>query len=51
MLAPAYYGTWHVQRGDMLRAEGNLEKIKMLCGGTACTAYKELADAIASRAR
>ena len=47
----AYYGIWRVQRGDVIRAQADLEKIKALCGGTTCTAYKELADAIASRAR
>jgi hypothetical protein len=42
---------WHVQRGDLVRAEGNLERIKVLCGGTGCTAYKELANAITSQPR
>jgi tetratricopeptide (TPR) repeat protein len=49
--ALAYYGIWRVQHGDMIRAQGDLEKIKAICGGTTCTAYKELADAIASRGR
>ena len=44
--ALAYYGIWRVQQGDMTRAQGDLEKIKALCGGTTCMAYKELADAI-----
>jgi len=49
--ALANYGLLRVQQGDVANARADLEKIKTLCGGTGCREYKELADAIAAKAR
>jgi hypothetical protein len=45
------YGLLRVQQGDVPNARADLEKIKTLCGGTGCREYRELADAIAAKAR
>jgi len=37
-----YYGMWHVEQGNMLKAEDFLEKIRLICGGTACSEYQDL---------
>jgi TolA-binding protein len=47
--ALAYTGIWRVAQGDVPSAERDLEKVATLCGGTGCVAYRELAEAIASR--
>jgi hypothetical protein len=47
--ALAYYGIWRVAQGDVPSAERDLEKVAALCGGTGCIAYRELAEAIASK--
>ena len=49
--ALAYTGIWRVAQGDVPSAERDLEKVAALCGGTGCIAYRELAEAIASRPR
>jgi tetratricopeptide (TPR) repeat protein len=41
-----YYGMWHLEQGNRLKAEDHLQKIVLLCGGTACKEYKDLKDAL-----
>jgi tetratricopeptide (TPR) repeat protein len=41
-----YYGMWHVEQGNRLKAQDFLEKIRSICGGTACQEYKDLQAAI-----
>jgi tetratricopeptide (TPR) repeat protein len=36
-----YYGMWHVEQGNMLKAADHLEKINLLCG-TSCKEYVDL---------
>jgi len=42
----AYYGMWHLEQGNRLKAEDYLEKIGSICGGTSCRAYKMLKAAL-----
>jgi tetratricopeptide (TPR) repeat protein len=42
----AYYGMWHLEQGNRLKAEDYLEKIGAICGGTDCRAYKMLKAAL-----
>jgi tetratricopeptide (TPR) repeat protein len=42
----AYYGMWHLEQGNRLKAEEELEKIANICGGTGCREYKLLKAAI-----
>jgi len=42
----AYYGMWHLEQGNRLKAEEELEKIGNICGGTSCREYKMLKAAI-----
>ena len=42
----AYYGMWHLEQGNRLKAEDYLEKIGNICGGTACREYKMLKAAL-----
>ncbi len=37
-----YYGMWHVEQGNMLKAADFLEKIEALCGNKACKEYQDL---------
>jgi tetratricopeptide (TPR) repeat protein len=37
-----YYGMWHVEQGNMLKAADFLEEIKLICGGTGCKEYQDL---------
>ena len=41
-----YYGMWHVEQGNMLKAADFLEKIRLICGGTACQEYQDLKGAM-----
>lgn len=38
----SYYGMWHAEQGNRLKAEDFLHKIKLLCGNTSCKEYTEL---------
>ena len=40
-----YYGMWHLEMGDRAKAEENLERIRLICGG-ACEDYTSLRDAL-----
>ncbi|MGZ8397088.1 MAG: tetratricopeptide repeat protein [Rhodoplanes sp.] len=37
-----YYGMWHVEQGNMLKAADFLEKIEAICGNKACKEYQDL---------
>jgi tetratricopeptide (TPR) repeat protein len=41
----SYYGMWHAEQGNVLKAKDDLEKVRLICG-TECKAYKMLKDAI-----
>ena len=41
-----YYGMWHVEQGNMLKAQDFLERIRLICGGTACKEYQDLKGGI-----
>jgi len=38
----SYYGMWQMEQGNRLKAEDDLQKVKLLCGSTDCTEYKQL---------
>lgn len=44
-----YYGMWHLEQGNRLKAEEHLEKIRYICGGNGCEDYKALNDALQGR--
>ena len=37
----SYYGMWHAEQGNMLKAQDYLEKVRLICG-TDCREYVEL---------
>jgi tetratricopeptide (TPR) repeat protein len=37
----SYYGMWHAEQGNMLKAQDHLEKVRLICG-TGCREYVEL---------
>jgi tetratricopeptide (TPR) repeat protein len=41
----SYYGMWQVEQGNVLKAQDDLEKVRLICG-TDCKAYKMLKDVI-----
>jgi tetratricopeptide (TPR) repeat protein len=41
----SYYGMWHAEQGNLLKAKDELEKVRMVCG-TECEPYKQLKAAI-----
>lgn len=42
----SYYGMWHAEQGNVLKAEDFLQKIAMICGGNDCEPYKNLKGVI-----
>jgi tetratricopeptide (TPR) repeat protein len=40
-----YYGMWHLENGNALKAQDHLEKIRLICG-TTCEDYRLLREAI-----
>ena len=40
-----YYGMWHLEQGNRLKAQDHLEKIEVICG-TGCEDYRLLREAI-----
>ena len=42
-----YYGLWHLEQGNRLKAEDHLEKIRMICG-TGCDDFVTLKAALES---
>jgi Flp pilus assembly protein TadD len=51
VLSMAYYGMLRAEQGDVSSAQGYLDKIKAVCGGTGCYEYAALQAVIASRRR
>ncbi len=41
-----YYGLWHLEQGNRLKAEEFLQKVNALCGSTTCQEYIDLKTAI-----
>jgi len=41
-----YYGLWHLEQGNKLKAHDFLEKVHALCGNTTCQEYVDLKAAI-----
>jgi tetratricopeptide (TPR) repeat protein len=41
-----YYGLWHLEQGNKLKAQDFLEKIGLLCGNLTCQEYLDLKAAI-----
>ena len=37
-----YYGMWHVEQGNMLKAADFLQKIEAICGNKLCKEYQDL---------
>jgi hypothetical protein len=35
----SYYGMWHAEQGNVLKAKEDLEKVRVICG-TDCEAYR-----------
>jgi tetratricopeptide (TPR) repeat protein len=42
----SYYGMWHAEQGNLLKAKEHLAKVESLCGNTKCRAYTELKGVI-----
>jgi tetratricopeptide (TPR) repeat protein len=38
----SYYGMWHAEQGNRLKAEDFLQKVKLICGNTDCKEFTEL---------
>ena len=41
-----YYGMWHLEQGNFLKAQDHLEKIRLICGNTECNDFKALKSAL-----
>jgi tetratricopeptide (TPR) repeat protein len=41
----SYYGMWQAEQGNVLKAQDDLEKVRLICG-TDCRAYQMLKDTI-----
>jgi tetratricopeptide (TPR) repeat protein len=41
-----YYGMWHVEQGNMLKAEDHLARIRTICGGESCKEFTDLKGAM-----
>lgn len=41
-----YYGMWHVEQGNLLKAQDFLEKIRLICGNATCQEYRDLEGAM-----
>jgi tetratricopeptide (TPR) repeat protein len=46
----SYYGMWHMEQGNRLMAEDYLARVKLICGNTDCTEYRQLKDVIDGKA-
>ena len=42
----SYYGMWHAEQGNLLMAKDYLEKVRVICGNTACEEYQKLKGVI-----
>lgn len=41
-----YYGMWHLEQGNLLKARDHLDRIRLICGGTGCKEWVDLNGAI-----
>jgi tetratricopeptide (TPR) repeat protein len=46
----SYYGMWHAEQGNRLKAQDYLVKVNALCGDTSCQEYTELKAVIDGKA-
>jgi len=46
----SYYGMWHMEQGNRLKALDNLQKVQLICGNTNCEEYRQLKDVIDGKA-
>jgi tetratricopeptide (TPR) repeat protein len=46
----SYYGMWQMEQGNRLKALDDLQKVKLICGSTACEEYRELKAVIDGKA-
>jgi tetratricopeptide (TPR) repeat protein len=46
----SYYGMWHMEQGNRLKALDNLQKVQLSCGNTSCEEYRQLKDVIDGKA-
>jgi tetratricopeptide (TPR) repeat protein len=42
----SYYGMWHAEQGNLLKAKDDLEKVHLICGNTECHEYVALKEVI-----
>lgn len=42
----SYFGMWHAEQGNRLKAEDFLQKVKLICGNESCTEFKQLREVI-----
>jgi tetratricopeptide (TPR) repeat protein len=42
----SYYGMWHAEQGNRLKAQDYLASVRSICGNTSCREYAELKSAI-----
>jgi len=42
----SYYGMWHAEQGNLLKAKDDLEKVRAICGNTECHEYVALKEVI-----
>ncbi|HLN38255.1 MAG TPA: tetratricopeptide repeat protein [Xanthobacteraceae bacterium] len=42
----SYYGMWQAEQGNVLKAKDDLEKVRSICGNTACREYVALKEVI-----
>jgi tetratricopeptide (TPR) repeat protein len=42
----SYYGMWHAEQGNLLKAKDDLEKVRLICGNIDCREYRLLKDVI-----
>jgi tetratricopeptide (TPR) repeat protein len=42
----SYYGMWHAEQGNFLKARDHLEKVRAICGNTTCKEYVDLKGVI-----
>jgi tetratricopeptide (TPR) repeat protein len=43
----SYYGMWHAEQGNLIKANEYLVRVRSLCGNSSCREYAELKAAIA----
>jgi tetratricopeptide (TPR) repeat protein len=46
----SYYGMWHAEQGNRLKAEDFLQKVKLICGSETCTEFQQLRAVIDGKA-